>query len=127
MPAARNREVLVVFHRRAMYNRPEDLWLDFIVEAKTDGPDERGRVHESYNCSEPVYIRAVLCGASPEQQLLYRQISHPVSHVISHEGAPIAKAGDRLVNGNRVFYVQGVDCPGDLGIWTLYYCEEKTG
>ena len=96
-----------------------------MVEAKTDTPNSRGRVKEGFG-TDPVYIHAVLCGATTEQKLQYQQMEHPISHVISHEGKPVAKTGDRLIHGDRAFYVQGVDDPGDLGLWSLYYCEERS-
>ena len=109
-----------------MYSRPENLWKDFTVEDKTEKTTSRGRVRENY-AGEPVYIHAILCGATPEQKLQYQQMEHPITHVISHEGTPVAKEGDRLIFGNRAFYVQGVDNPGDQGLWAIYYCEERSG
>ncbi|MCD8308895.1 MAG: hypothetical protein LUD19_03490 [Clostridia bacterium] len=82
---------------------------------------------EDYGGSSPVFIHAILCGATTEQKLQYSQMQHPITHVISHKGTPVAKEGDRLIFGNRAFFVQGVDNPGDLVLWTLYYCEERSG
>jgi hypothetical protein len=30
------------------------------------------------------------------------------------------------VLGDRYFYIQGVNEPGSLGIWTIYYAEERS-
>ncbi len=117
--------IAVEFHRIG-FNRPENLWKDFTIEAKTETTSTRGRAKESYGEKPPIFIHAILCGATPEQKLQYQQMEHPISHVISHEGKPKAKEGDRLILKDRAFYVQGVDDPGDLGIWTLYYCEERS-
>lgn len=114
-----------MFHRPG-YHRPEGLWKDFTVEAKTDAPNSRGRVKESYGTDSPTFIHAVLCGATTEQKAQYIQMQHPITHVISHTGKPVAKEGDRLIHGDRAFYVQGVDEPGEIGIWSLYYCEERS-
>ena len=114
-----------MYHRPG-YPRPEGLWKDFTVEVKGDATTSRGRVKEDYASNPPIDIHATLCGATPEQQLKYHQMEHPITHVISHEGAPKAKAGDRLIMGHRAFYVQGVDNPGEQNIWTLYYCEERS-
>lgn len=113
-------------YHRIGYHRPENLWKDFFIEIKTEGTDSRGRSKESYSVYPPIYVRATLCGASPDQQLKYQQMGHPISHVIGHVGQPIAKAGDRLTMDNRVFYVKGVDNPGEQGIWSIYYCEERS-
>jgi len=112
---------------RPGYNRPENLWKDFTIDNKTETTTSRGRTRENYNGSEPEFIHAILCGATPEQKLQYNQMQHPITHVISHRGKPKAKEGDRLMLKNRAFYVQGVDDPGDQGLWTLYYCEERSG
>ena len=37
----------------------------------------------------------------------------------------MAEAEDKLVLGNRVFLIQGVDEPGSLGVCTIYYVEER--
>lgn len=113
-------------YHRTLYHRPEGLWKDFTIESKADGTTSRGRVKEDYNANPPIFIHATLCGATTEQKLQYQQMQHPISHVVAHEGKPKAKAGDRLIMGDRAFYVQGVDDPGDQGIWTLYYCEERS-
>ena len=110
--------------RPPFYHRPENLWKDFVVESKAETTNPRGRTKESYG-SPSIPIKAILCGANPDQQEKYHQMGHPISHVISHEGEPVAKAGDRLVMKDRMFYVQGVDNPGDQGIWTLYYAQER--
>jgi hypothetical protein len=109
------------------YNRPENLWKDFNLERKTEAVNSRGKAVDSYDTENPIFIHAILCGATPEEQMAFKQAGHPVSHTISHQGHPIGKPGDRLVMGPRTFYIQSVDDPGDLGIWTLYYCEERGG
>lgn len=110
----------------ALYNRPSELWKDFFVEMKTEQQNSRGRSIDHYESVGELF-KAILNGAMPEQKLYYEQLQHPITHVISHRGKPRAKEGDRLVMKDRVFYVQGVDDPGDLGVWTLYYCEERSG
>ena len=39
--------------------------------------------------------------------------------------SPKAVETDQLTCGNRKFYVQGVDEPGQLGLYTIYYVEER--
>ena len=51
---------------------------------------------------------------------------HIVTHVIVQCGKPRAERTDRLILGNRVFYVVDIDDTGSLGISTLYYAEERT-
>lgn len=109
------------------YHRPENLWKDFSIEEKKETTSSRGRAKDAYDMAHPRYLKAILCGATTNEVQRYQQIEHPISHVISHRGKPQAKEGDRFILQNRTFYVQGVDNPGDQGIWTLYYCEERSG
>ena len=50
---------------------------------------------------------------------------HPITHTIVDRGHPKAVETDQLTCGNRKFYVQGVDEPGQLGLYTIYYVEER--
>ena len=43
----------------------------------------------------------------------------------AQRGRPKAKAGDRLLLENRAYYVEGVDPLGDLGLYTLYYVQQR--
>ena len=47
------------------------------------------------------------------------------THQIAQRGRPKAKAGDRLLLENRAYYVEGVDPLGDLGLYTLYYVQQR--
>ena len=105
-------------------NRPEALWQHFIGEEKAEGVNIKGRVTETYR--EKGSIDAILCGANPEQRVQYQQIGHPITHVITETGVPNFKAGDSLRLGERLFYIRGVDNPGELNIWAVYYCEERS-
>ena len=40
-------------------------------------------------------------------------------------GSPKAKRTDKLVLGERVFYIVDIDDAGMLGIATIYYAEER--
>lgn len=126
LEAQNQKEEVALFHIVG-YNRPENLWKDFAIESKSETMNSRGRSQDKYETANPKYINAILCGASPKQVLEFQQAGHPITHVISHKGNPQAKAGDRLIFQERAFYVQGVDNPGELGVWTLYYCEERSG
>lgn len=58
----------------------------------------------------------------------WKQLSHPVSHVILLPGVPefSLEVGDILRLGERDFFLNAVPCDiGDLGHWTQLYCEER--
>lgn len=109
-----------------MYMRQSALFKGFMVEKKTVTIDAQGRTRHAYTAPSGT-ISAVLAKADPKQQERWNQIQHPISHIITQKGRPQAEAGDRLTltSGNRRFYIKGVDEPGELGLWTIYYAEER--
>lgn len=109
-----------------MYLRTGNLFKDFAVEKRDEDTNARGRAKAEYDTSSTITIRAVLADATPEEIERWQQRQHPITHTITQRGAPIAKEGDRLVFGSRYFYIQGVHEPGSLGIWTIYYAQERS-
>ena len=47
------------------------------------------------------------------------------THTIVQAGSPEAKKSDKLILGNRTFYIIDLDEVGSLGISTIYYAEER--
>lgn len=109
-----------------MFLRPGNLFKDFFVEKKGASVSGRGRVKGSYNQEKAEHFLGILAGAQTNEIERFRQLEHPITHTITHKGRPKAKEGDRLVHGSRIFYVQGVDDPGELGAWAIYYAEERS-
>lgn len=109
-----------------MFLRPENLWKDFLVEKGKGGLSATGRATQGYDTEGAYPISGVLAEADPQQKERFKQLEHPISHTITQQGALEAEAGDRLVLGSRHFYVQGVDDPGGLGLWAIYYAEERS-
>jgi head-tail adaptor len=109
-----------------MYLQTGNLFKDFTIEKKSEGTTARGRVKASYDRSEGTQLRAVLADADPQEKERWQQQQHPITHIITQRGAPLAEEGDRLIFGQRIFYIQGVDDPGSLGIWTIYYVQERS-
>jgi len=109
-----------------MYLRPGNQYKDFIVEESVEEVNQKtGRPRTAYNDNGLNMFKGALAQADPRQKSRWEQLQHPISHVIIHHGQPLAKAEDKLVLGERVFFVQGVDDIGSLGISTLYYVEER--
>lgn len=111
--------------RAFMYLRPGNLYKDFIVEENVTGVTESGRPKTSYEGDGTKMVRGVLAEADNKQKMRWEQLQHPISHTIVQSGRPNAKAEDKLILGERIFLVQGVDEPGSLGICTIYYVEER--
>ena len=70
-------------------------------------------------------IHAVLAQATPQEKARWEQIQHPITHDCGPGATRKAAETDQLTCGNRKFYVQGVDEPGQLGLYTIYYVEER--
>lgn len=108
-----------------MYLRPGNLYKDFTIEKKGAAMTSRGRAKKEYESEPGDQIKAVLAEAKPQEKERWRQLQHPISHTIVQRGTPKAEAEDRLVFGERLFFIQGIDEPGALGLWTIYYVEER--
>lgn len=111
--------------RSFMYLRPGNLYKDFIIEENVQGVSATGRPQTSYKGDGSKMLRGALAEADDKQKMRWKQLQHPITHTIVQNGRPKAKPEDKLVMGNRVFLVQGVDEPGSLGICTFYYVEER--
>ncbi len=107
-----------------LYLRPGNLFKDFRVEKKEIAINFRGRPKGGYEESGD-FLKAVLAKASPEEKERWKQMQHPISHTVVQKGSPKANPEDRLILGNRVFLIQGLDELGSLGLWTIYYVEER--
>lgn len=107
-----------------LYLRPGNLFKDFRVEKKEIAINSRGRPKGGYEESGD-FLKAVLAKASPEEKERWKQMQHPISHTVVQKGSPKANPEDRLILGNRIFLIQGLDELGSLGLWTIYYVEER--
>lgn len=107
------------------YLRPGNLYKDFLVAKNGSGIDGRGRTSKSYDTENAVMIHAVLAQATPQEKARWEQIQHPITHTIVDSGPLKARENDLLTCGNRKFFVQGVDEPGQLGLYSIYYVEER--
>lgn len=111
--------------RNYMYMRPGNLYKDFIVEECTQDISTTGRPKNFYRNEGIRMLKGALAEADDKQKVRWKQLQHPISHTIVQNGRPKAKAEDKLVMGDRIFLVQGIDEPGGLGICTIYYVEER--
>lgn len=74
-------------------------------------------------------INAILAQAKPAEIERWRQLQYPVTHKIIQQGKiePKIKENDILEYGERRFHIQAKPYNiGDLGHWTIYYCEERS-
>lgn len=114
-----------MINTRMMYLRPGNLFKDFIIESNKQVVASTGRVANSHEGSGMETLKGCLAEASDEERTNHSQQDHVVTHTIVQAGSPKAKRTDKLVLGNRTFYIVDIDDAGTLGISTIYYAEER--
>lgn len=110
---------------RMMYVRPGNLFKDFIIEKNSPKVTSTGRVANSHFGDGTNILKGCLAAATDEERTNHSQKDHIVTHTIVQAGSPKAKRTDKLVLGERVFYIVNMDDAGGLGISTIYYVEER--
>lgn len=108
-----------------MYVRPGNLFKDFIVEENKQVVTGTGRVANSHSGDGTKILKGCLAETSDEERTNHSQKDHVVTHTIVQAGSPKAKRTDKLILGERVFYIVDIDDTGMLGISTIYYAEER--
>ena len=97
-------------------SRPETIGADNGREGLTNRYVEVGR------------IEAILASAKPEEIHRWKQLNHPITHKIIMQGIlPFdIKPGDIFERAGRRFYNRTLpNDVGDLGHWTIFYCDER--
>lgn len=110
---------------RMMYVRPGNLFKEFIIEGNRQVVTGTGRVVNSHAGDGTKILKGCLAEASDEDRVNHSQKDHVVTHTIVQAGRPKAKRMDKLVLGERTFYIVDIDDAGFLGISTIYYAEER--
>lgn len=110
---------------RMMYFRPGNLFKDFIIESDSPTVTSTGRVANNYVGDGTNTLKGCLADASADDKAKHSTTDHMVTHTIVQNGSPKAKRADRLILGERVFYIVDIDDTGAFGITTLYYAEER--
>lgn len=114
-----------MINSRFMYLRPGNLFMDFIVESNTQKVTKTGRVAVAHKGDGSVILKGCLADSTDDEKKSRSTQEHAVTHTIAQQGTPKAKRGDKLILGNRAFYIVDIDDVGNLGISTLYYAEER--
>ena len=110
---------------KMMYVRPGNLFKDFTIESNEQVVTNTGRVANSHIGDGTKILKGCLAEASDEDRTNHSRKEHIVTHTIVQSGSPKAKCTDKLVLGERVFYIVDIDDAGTLGISTIYYAEER--
>lgn len=110
---------------RMMYVRPGNMFKDFIVERNQQVVTATGRVANNHTGDGTRILKGCLAEASDEDRTNHSQPDHVVTHTIVQAGRPRARRMDKMVLGERAFYIVDIDDAGSLGISTIYYAEER--
>lgn len=110
---------------RMMYVRPGNMFKEFIVEDNRQMVSSTGRVVNRHTGDGTKTLKGCLAQANEKDIASHSGPDHAVTHTIVQSGLPVAKRTDRLILGDRLFYICDVDDTGGLGISTIYYAEER--
>ena len=108
-----------------MYLRPRQIFERLIVEEKRTriAPDGRQIVEFVPSGEE---ILGVISTVETFEREKFKGLRHEASHgIVQRLGRIKAKAGDRLISGDRKFIVSHIDNPGGLSQWYVYWCNER--
>ena len=92
-----------------MYLRPGNLMKEFVIMSNEQAVKDSGRVANRYSGDGTNTLKGCLAEASDEDRANHNQKDHIVTHMIVQAGRPKAKRTDKLVLGERVFYIVDVD------------------
>lgn len=110
---------------RMMYLRPGNLFHYFVIESNEQVVTGTGRVANRHSGDGTQVLRGCLAEASDDDRKNHSRDEHIITHTIVQDGNPKAKRTDKLILGERVFYIVDIDDAGGLGISTIYYAEER--
>lgn len=114
-----------MINARVMYCRPGNLFKEFIIEGNSQSVSSTGRVVNNHKGDGTKTLKGCLADATEQDRENHNVGEHIVTHTIVQSGKPLAKKGDKLIFGERVFYIVDIDDTGALGISTIYYAEER--
>lgn len=107
--------------------RPGQGFKAFSVLRKKGGTTESGRP-KTTTLAPDGEIFGIISQASQKEIEQWKQNGHPITHTIVQRGTKDrAKAEEilELKGTKRRFRVKGVNDPGELGHFTIYYVEER--
>lgn len=110
---------------RLMYLRPGNLFKEFVIEDNSQTVTSTGRVANNHSGDGTRTLKGCLAEATKDERESRSAADHPVTHTIVQAGSPKAKRTDKLILGNRTFYIVDIDDAGALGISTIYFAEER--
>ena len=114
------------FSMPQMYFRQGQLLKDFSVERKVDDLNSRGREVNAWVADiPPLVVQGMMLQLTPKELEIFKQLNHPIDVKVMVQGQPICVTGDRFiyVDKQQVYYIHKIVPVSELGLWTVYYCE----
>ena len=109
--------------------RPGQQLKLFSVYRKKVEIDSRGRVTYSKNENLEFLeeIKGSLSTISQKERYKWKQIEHTATHTIVIRGKTQVQPEDVLIYEGQRYEVQSVEEPGNIGIFTILYCNKRKG
>ena len=107
--------------------RPGQGFRPFTILRKQGGTTATGRA-KATSLSPDGELFGIISQAKQNEIEQWKQNGHPITHTIVQRGSKDrAKATDvlELKDTKRRFHIKGVNDPGELGHFTIYYVEER--
>ena len=108
-----------------MYLTPRRFFEKFIVEEKITRLDSIGRV--SVEFSAVGKLMGIISSAEPHEIEKWRGLKHTITHkIVQYLGKISANVGDKLIKGDKVYFVEAVNDVSSLGQFIIYYVSERS-
>jgi len=108
--------------------RPGQELREFTVSRPETRGTDNGREGLTNEFQEVGKVRAILAQAKPEEVQRWKQLNHPITHKIIMQKKPPfdIRPGDIFERDGKRYYHQMTPYDlGDLGHWTIFYCDER--
>lgn len=98
----------------------------FNVYRKASSLDAKNRL--KYGELEPVdSFKGTIAQANQREVERFKSMEHPITHTIVASLRVPVQAEDVLERDGKRYFVQGVDDPLGIGLYTIIYCKHEAG
>lgn len=112
---------------KPIFLRPEQYLKEFLILRRPSRLNDIGRTIYDQKPIEIGTLKGTICNVKQKEMLRFKQLERPVTHTIVVRGICDAAEGDILVLEKDKYYIQEVEDPSKLGIFTVIYCEMRQG
>lgn len=116
-----------MFTRPVMLRAGQEL-REFVVLKPERRDTESGRAGLTNQFVAIGKVRAILAQAKPDEIQRWRQLNHPITHKIIMQRLPDFPIMPGYIfewNGRRFYHTEIPYNVGDIGHWSIFYCNER--